>query len=149
MSWRPAPRTFRELRLAVAEDSMLGRERVRVLAEFAAPDRLLTDPATVRGEAERWLESYRRHYLAWHEHVHAPPRYEELTRVRRSQSFEAARRLARLGLGETEAGALSEEVQAALQGRCFAGDPLPAGCAVCPQCGYALGEEPRVRRRPR
>ncbi len=120
---------------------MLGRERARVLAEFAAPDRLLTDPAAVRGEAERWLESYRKHYLAWHERVQAPARYEELSRVRRGASFEAALRLARLGVGEHEARALAEEVQGALQGRCFAGDPLPAGCAVCPQCGCSLGEE--------
>ena len=61
------------------------------------PERLLADPAALRGEAERWLESYRKHYLAWHERVHAPRATKHSARVRRSPVFEAALRLARLG----------------------------------------------------
>lgn len=128
-------------RLALAEDSMLAKEHRRVRARFAAPEHLLRDPQGLRAEAQRWLDSYRRHYLAWHERLHAPARFEELARLRRDPALEAAARLARLGLSEGEARSLPEELQAALSRRCLAGDPLPAGCVVCPQCGLALGQE--------
>jgi hypothetical protein len=121
--------------------SLLAREREEVLAWLGAHDRLMADPAGARGAAQRWLEAYRRHYLAWHERAHAAARFEPLAQLRRSPALEAARRLTQAGLSPSVAD-VDEDLRGAAGRRCLAGDPLPDGHVVCPLCGLLLGEDP-------
>ena len=86
-------------RIVVVEDSLLAREHRKVRAEFGAPERLLGDPAGVQAEAQRWLESYRRHYLAWHERLHASARFEELGRLCRGSGVGGRAAAGRSGMG--------------------------------------------------
>jgi hypothetical protein len=120
--------------------SLLAREREEVLAWLNGHDRLVADPSGARAAAQRWLEAYRRHYLAWHQHVHSPARFEPLAQLRRSPALEAARRLAQAGLRPSVAD-IDEELRTAVGRRCLAGDPLPAGRVICPLCCLPLGED--------
>lgn len=133
--------TLTDSRVTCPEGSRLARSREEVVRAFAAPERLLRDRAAVRAQAAGWLETYRRHYLAWHERVHATARFQELAKLRPSAEMEAMRRLAQAGLLAQESGRIEAELREALGRRCHVGDPLPVGQVVCPQCGLRLGEE--------
>jgi len=129
-------------RVRVPEGSLLARERRAVLEAFSSPQRVVANTADVEATANRWLEAYRRHYLAWHARAHAPARMAGYAKLRESGVMAAARRLARAGLLTVEVGAIEAEANRALEQRCLAGDPLPRGAVVCTICGLALGEEP-------
>jgi hypothetical protein len=131
-------------RAVCASGSLLARERDSVLRSFASPEHLVTRSREVGAAAQRWLESYRKHYLAWHSAANAPARYEGLARLRQSATLEAARRLSRAGIPGEDGDRIGEELAAALGQRCLAGDPLPAGCVVCPSCRLRLGQEVAV-----
>jgi len=121
--------------------SLLARQRTEVLGRFAEPARLVNEAAATMPAARGWLETYRRHYLAWHERAHAAARFAPLARLRQEATAEAMRQMARAGLLTEEATRLEAELSRALGRRCLAGDPLPAGHVVCPLCGLRLGEE--------
>lgn len=137
-------RRLRDPRVQLPNQSLLARERQAVLDEFASPEGLIARPDAVKAAAQRWLASYRRHYVAWHSRAHAPARFEELAKVRRSPAMEAARRLARAGLRTEQVATMAAEFGRAAAARCLAGDPLPEGSVVCPICRVALGEEPKL-----
>lgn len=122
------------------EGSQLARERESLRSELALPKRLVAAAPGLAGRLERWLEAYRRHYLGWHGAAYAAARWESLVALIRSEELEASRRLARAGLGPSEAAHVGQQVAAALARRCLAGDPLPGGAVVCPQCGLRLGQ---------
>jgi len=103
---------------------------------------VVANTADVEAAANRWLEAYRRHYLAWHARAHAPARRAGYAKLRESAVMAAARGLARAGLLTVEVAAIEAEANRALEQRCLAGDPLPRGSVVCTICGLALGEEP-------
>jgi hypothetical protein len=129
-------------RARVPEGSLLARERGAVLAAFASAQRLVANTDTVEAAANRWLEAYRRHYLAWHTRAHAPARTAGYAQLRESGVMATARGLARAGLLTVEVAAIEAEAKRALEQRCLAGDPLPRGAVVCTICGLTLGEEP-------
>lgn len=120
--------------------SPLARQREEVGAWLGTHERLMADPVGARTVAQRWLEAYRRHYLAWHERAHSATRFEPLAQVRRSPSLEAARRLTQAGLSPSAAD-IDDDLGRALGRRCLAGDPLPNGQVICPLCGLLLGED--------
>jgi hypothetical protein len=120
---------------------LLARDRQAVLAQFASPHPLVQDTVEITVASERWLEGYRRHYLAWHARAHAAARFEELAALRRSPKMEVARRLAQVGLLSSEVSARETELAQVLGRRCLAGDPLPPGQTVCPLCGLKFGED--------
>ncbi len=126
---------------AAATDGLLARERQVVLEQIGRAERVVLAAEEVKAAAVRWLENYRRHYLAWHEGVYATSRFEPLAQVRRSVETETARRLARAGLATEEAAALETELAKALERRCLAGDPLPEGHTICPSCGLGFKEQ--------
>ena len=128
-------------RVQLPNASLLARQHGSLLDQFARPEALVSDPAGVQAAARRWLESYRRHYLAWHTRAHAPARFEGLTKLGQSPAMEAARRLARAGLLTEAVAAIEAELGRALGQRCLAGDPLPVGCVACPICGLRLGQQ--------
>jgi hypothetical protein len=128
-------------RVQAPASSLLARQRQSVLEQFSSSPRLVSDPAAAKAAAQHWLESYRKHYLAWHSRVHGPARFERLAKLRGSALMEAARRLARAGLETEEAALIEAELERALVRGCLAGDPLPAGAAVCPICEIRLGDE--------
>ncbi|UCC68401.1 MAG: hypothetical protein JSV79_00230 [Armatimonadota bacterium] len=127
--------------IQVPPTSLLGHERRSVLDWFASPERMVAEQASVEAAARRWLEHYRRHYLAWHSRGHSAARFEELAKLRRSPALEATGRLARAGLRTEDAAVIEAELGRALGQRCLAGDPLPEGRVVCPICGLRLGRE--------
>ncbi len=128
-------------RVQLPNASLLARQHGSLLDQFAGAEALVSDSAGVQAAARRWLESYRRHYLAWHTRAHSPARFEGLVKLGQSTAMEAARRLARAGLLTETVAAVEAELGRALGQRCLAGDPLPAGCVVCPICGLRLGQE--------
>ena len=134
-------RLLTDQRIRCPADSMLAREHRALLQQFRSSEGLVNAGAEVASRAQRWLESYRKHYLAWHARAHAPRRFEALRALRQSPAMAAARRLAAVGVGRDEVEGLDSELSRALASRCLAGDPLPAGRVVCPICGLALGEE--------
>ena len=134
-------RLLTDARVTCPEGSLLARARQEAVRAFASPEHLIREPAAVRSLAAGWLETYRRHYLAWHERVHAAARFQALAGLRPSATLEAMRRMARVGLLADEATRLDAELSLALSRRCLAGDPLPSGQVVCPRCGLRLGEE--------
>ncbi|HUU55056.1 MAG TPA: hypothetical protein VMY87_09065, partial [Armatimonadota bacterium] len=77
------------------DGGMLAREREAVVARFGDSREVVFSAGAVRAAGERWLERYRKHYLAWHGRVHAAARFEPLSGVRRSAEMETMRRLAR------------------------------------------------------
>jgi hypothetical protein len=127
-------------RVQLPEASLLARQHGSLLDQFARPEALVSDPAGVQAAARHWLESYRRHYLAWHIRAHAPARFEELVKLGQSAEMETARRLARAGLLTETVALIEAELGRALGQRCLAGDPLPVGCVACPICGLRLGQ---------
>jgi len=131
-------------RVQLPNQPLLAREHKAVLDEFASPEGLIARPDAVKAAAQRWLASYRRHYVAWHSRAHAPARFEELAKVRRLPAMEAARRLARAGLRTEQVATMEAELGRAAGARCLAGDPLPEGSVVCPICGVELGEEVKL-----
>ena len=128
-------------RVTCPEGSLLARARQEAVSAFASPEHLIREAAAVQSLASRWLETYRRHYLAWHERVHAAARFQVLAGLRQSAMMEAMRRMARVGLSADEAARLDAELNRALSRRCLAGDPLPPGRVVCPLCNLRLCEE--------
>jgi len=128
-------------RIEFSKASLLAREHRALLNRLASPQAMVLDPESVHSAARRWLENYRRHYLAWHSRSHAAARFEELARLRGSALTEATRRLARVGLSTEAAAVIEVELGRALGQRCLAGDPLPNGCVVCPICALRLGQE--------
>jgi len=134
----------RDERAVCASGSLLARERELVLRALASPERLVAHSDAVRAAAHRWLDSYRKHYLAWHSAAYAPARYEGLARLRQSATLDAAQRLTRAGIPDDQADRIASAVAAALGQRCLAGDPLPTGWMVCPSCGLRLGQEVTV-----
>ncbi len=124
-----------------ATDGLLARERQAVLEQCGRAEKVVFETQEVKAAAARWLENYRRHYLAWHEGVYATSRFEPLAQVRRSVEIEAARRLARAGLTTEEVAALETELEKSLARRCLAGDPLPEGYTVCPSCNLRFKEQ--------
>ncbi len=128
-------------RMHLPEGSMLAREHRSIVALFAAPEKVVSDPASAQRAGQRWLTGYRRHYLAWHSRVHAPTRFEALGELRRSAALDAAQRLARAGLRPGDAASIQAEVARAIGQRCLAGNPLPEGRVVCPICDVRLGRQ--------
>lgn len=137
-------RLIADPRAVAPEGSLLARQRQKVLDQFASAERVALASGEVRAAAAQWLESYRKHYLAWHARAHAESRFQGLAGVRRSAAFQVARGLAQAGLGKEEIGSVEFAVNRALARRCLAGDPLPEGAAVCPICGVRLGELPEL-----
>jgi len=131
-------------RAVCANGSLLARERESVLESFASPEHLVAHSDDVRAAAQRWLDSYRKHYVAWHSAANAPARYEGLARLRQSAATDTAQRLARAGIPDDQTGLIATEMAKALGQRCLAGDPLPTGWVVCPSCGLRLGQEVAV-----
>jgi hypothetical protein len=121
---------------------VLARSREKLLDQFRTPRDVALQTGTLKAAARQWLDSYRRHYLAWHEQVHAPSQFAALSELRQSATLEAARRLAQAGLRREETTGIEAGLGKALGQRCLAGDPLPAGHVVCPLCRLALGETP-------
>jgi hypothetical protein len=124
-----------------SEEGLLARERESVLARFDDSREVVCASAEVKAAGERWLENYRKHYLAWHGRVHAAARFEPLLALRRSAEMDAMRRLGRAGLWMEEAAKIEAELGAALGRRCLAGDPLSSGHVVCPICEVGFKEE--------
>lgn len=121
---------------------VLARSREKLLGQFSAPREVVLQTRELKAAARQWLDGYRRHYLAWHERVHAPSQFAALSELRQSSLSEAARRLAQAGLHREETARIEAELAKALAQRCLAGDPLPPGQVVCPLCRVALGETP-------
>jgi len=128
-------------RMESPQESLLAKDRRSLLDHLDSPQRLVSDPQAAAALGRRLLESYRRHYLAWHSRLHAANRFEGLTQLRQSPVLEAARRLARAGICTEEAAVIEVELGRALGRRCVAGDPLPSGHVVCPICSIRLGRE--------
>jgi len=137
----PLCRLVRDERIVCASGSLLAREREAVARSFAASEHLVQRPDGVRANAQRWLESYRRHYLAWHNAVNASARFGRLVQLRQSAAMDAAQRLERAGIANGEVERVAAEVAKALGQRCLTGDPLPPGWVVCSSCGLRLGQE--------
>jgi len=121
--------------------SLLARQRQEATDAFFSPEKLIADTGSVCATARRFLEAYRKHYLAWHGQVHAAHRFGPLARLRQSDTMEAARRLGAAGLRTDEVSVLDAALAGALARRCLVGDPLPEGSVVCPSCALQLGEE--------
>ncbi len=136
-----AHRLVTDERVRCPDGSLLARQRAEVRKAFSSPERLVAETAIAISLAHKWLEAYRRHYLAWHAQVYAAGRFEPLAGVRRSEAMEAARRLGAAGVRTEEVEVLDAGLATALARRCLAGDPLPAGFVVCPSCGIGLGQE--------
>jgi hypothetical protein len=122
-------------------EGVLARDREKLLLQFGEARRVVFDVRELKAAAAQWLDSYRRHYLAWHERAHALSQFAALSELRQSPTFETARRLAQAGLGREDMAQIQAELAKALAGRCLAGDPLPPGHTVCPVCRVALGDE--------
>ncbi len=118
----------------------LARSRERLLSQFGEAQHVVFQTRELKAAARQWLDSHRRHYLAWHERVHAPSQFAALSGLRKAPASEAGRRLAQAGLRREETARIEAELTKALGRRCLAGDPLPAGHVVCPLCRLALGE---------
>ncbi len=123
------------------EDGLLAREQRGVLVGLGSPRRVVEETEDLAQSARRWLENYRRHYLAWHAQAHAMAHFEPLLMLRRSTLLGAVVRLGQAGLRPEEAAAIESRLIAALGKRCLAGDPLPEGHAVCPVCGLRFKQE--------
>jgi hypothetical protein len=136
-----AYRLLSDQRVRCPDGSLLARQRAEALKAFSSPERLVSELPTAISLAHKWLEAYRKHYLAWHAQVHAAGRFEPLARVRRSEAMEAARRLGAAGVRTEEVDMLDAGLAGALARRCLVGDALPAGSVVCPSCGIGLGQE--------
>jgi hypothetical protein len=121
---------------------VLARSVEKLLSQFGEAHHVVFQTRELKAAARQWLDSYRRHYLAWHERVHAPSQFASLSELRKSPSFETARRLAQAGLRREETTGIEAGLAKVLSQRCLAGDPLPAGHVVCPLCRLALGETP-------
>jgi hypothetical protein len=134
-------RLLSDPRIQMAQGSLLARQWREARGRFASSLELVAESAGVKSSARRWWESYRKHYLAWHERTHGEARFAALMELREGSVMQAARRLAAAGLMAEEARQLDAELRAAAGKRCLAGDPLPEGSVVCPACGVKLGEE--------
>jgi hypothetical protein len=130
-----------DARLRLPDGSMLAREHSALLARFGLSEQFVSDPHEVKTSAQRWLESYRRHYLGWHSRVHAAAAFEPLLGLRRSPALRSARALAQAGISGADLAAIESEITGALSRRCLAGDPLPPRCVVCRICGLEMGED--------
>ncbi|MFB3882460.1 MAG: DUF6079 family protein [Armatimonadota bacterium] len=124
-----------------SEHGLLERQQRAVLAGLGRSERVVRETEEVTAAAHKWLESYRRHYLAWHARVHGAARFEPLSRLRASAEVEAVRRLGQAGLRGQEAAGIEATIVAALGKRCLAGDPLPEGRVTCAICGIGFRQE--------
>jgi hypothetical protein len=123
------------------EDGLLAREQRAVLADLDSSERVVRATDEVAQSARRWLESYRRHYLAWHARAHAAARFEPLIGLRRSPLLRVVTRLGQVGLRAEEAASIEAALTTALNKRCLAGDPLPDGHTVCPLCQLGFKQD--------
>jgi hypothetical protein len=122
-------------------DGLLERQQRAVLADLGRSERVVRATDEVAESARRWLESYRRHYLAWHARVHSAARFEALSQLRRSALFDALRRLGQAGLRAEAAASIDAAIGSALAKRCLAGDPLPEGRTTCALCGIGFKQD--------
>lgn len=134
-------RLLTDERMHLPKDSLLVREHRSLLDRFGSVRAMVSGPESVRSAGRRWLENYRRHYLAWHSRVHGAARFEGVAALQRSAEAKALKRLSGVGVGKEEAARIEGELARAVGRRCLASDPLPEGCAVCPSCGLGLGKE--------
>lgn len=140
----PAVVSLRQLIAGIelgSEDGLLAREQRAVLADLDSSERVARATDQVTEAARRWLDSYRRHYLAWHARAHAAARFEALVALRRSPLLAVATRLGQAGLGAEEAAGIESAIVTALGRRCLVGDPLPDGHTVCPLCELGFKQE--------
>jgi len=124
-----------------SQDGLLERQQRAVLADLGRPERVVRATDDIRDSAQRWLESYRRHYLAWHARVHGAARFEALSQSRRSPLVEVVRRLGQAGLRADAAASIDAAIGGALAKRCLAGDPLPEGRTTCAICEIAFKQD--------
>jgi hypothetical protein len=122
-------------------DGLLERQQRAVLADLGRPERVVRATDEVAESARRWLESYRRHYLAWHARVHSATRFEALSQLRRSALLDVVRRLGQAGLRAEAAASIEAAIGSALAKRCLAGDPLPEGRTTCALCGIGFKQD--------
>jgi len=131
-------RLIADQRTRCPDGSQLARARATALDALGSSEGLVADPPAARALAERWLDAYRKHYVAWHDTTWAAGRFEPFAALRGSSEMEVCRRLARVGLPSDETAAIDSQLSAVLELRCLAGDPLPEGHPVCPACGLEL-----------
>jgi len=112
-----------------------------VLADLGRPERVVRATDDIRDSAQRWLESYRRHYLAWHARVHGAARFEAFSQLRRSALLDVFRRLGQAGLRAEGAASIEAAIGGALAKRCLAGDPLPEGRTTCALCEIGFKQD--------
>jgi hypothetical protein len=124
-----------------SEDGLLERQQRAALAVLGRSERVVRARDEVAESARRWLESYRRHYLAWHARVHGAARFDALSQLRRSPLLDVVRRLGQAGLRAEAAASTEAVIGGALAKRCLAGDPLPEGRTTCAICEIAFKQD--------
>lgn len=136
-------RDLHDPQLVLPEGSPLAAQRDQLLQLLAGGDEVAFLGDEFRALAAAFRESYVAHYLAWHQSVHAPSRFEPYLQLQTHPLYRLLERLAGLPLGlPQDLARVEEQLRQELAKRCRALDLRShlEQRLVCPGCGLAYGQ---------
>ena len=135
-------------RLRLPPDSMLAKQRTRLLKAMGRGEDLLDQMDRFQRWAADFSQGYQKAYLAWHRQAYSPARFQPLRDLRESENYRALAIFSQLALDVPHDLATTDAAIGRELSKYCPGSQLPAAmdkAPICPTCSLALRVNPELQ----